>query len=86
MHVVGNNVAQQPLVVRHDDDRALYLLNPDVCRLVPSGQPFDMPDLITKLIAEGGTVVGFPVTDYWLDIGERDDYEKAQTDVQSNEA
>ncbi len=58
-----------------------YLLEPGVRDLIPSGQRFDMTELIQKLIESGKVVVSFPIMEYWLDMGRHDDYAKAQEDV-----
>ena len=58
-----------------------YLLEPAVCDLIPSGQRFDMTDLIQKLIEAGKVVVSFPIMEYWLDMGRHEDYARAQEDV-----
>jgi dTDP-glucose pyrophosphorylase/CBS domain-containing protein len=55
-----------------------YLLEPSAYDSIPEGQPFDMTDLIKKLIDEGRTVVGFPIMEYWIDIGQPEDYKKVQ--------
>jgi NDP-sugar pyrophosphorylase family protein len=52
-----------------------------VCRLIPPKQHFDMPDLITAAIQQGGTVISFPVSEYWLDIGRIEQYQKAGADA-----
>lgn len=59
----------------------IYLLEPSVLPLIPLGVKYDMTDLIEDLIKEGQTVVGFPIMEYWLDIGKHDDFEQAQSDV-----
>ncbi|MCM3874389.1 MAG: nucleotidyltransferase family protein [Pyrinomonadaceae bacterium] len=56
----------------------IYLLEPTVYRYIPSGLRFDMTDLIGRLIEKGRHVVSFPIVEYWLDIGQRADYERAQ--------
>lgn len=43
--------------------------------------PFNMTDLIERLVAAGESVVSFPIHEYWLDIGRHEDYEKARQDV-----
>lgn len=60
-----------------------YLIEPSVRDFIPTGQRFDMTDLITKLIEAGRTVVSFPIMEYWLDMGRHEDYAKAQHDVQN---
>ena len=42
-----------------------------------------MTDLIQWLLDAGRRVVGFPILEYWLDIGERGAYEKAQDHLTS---
>jgi dTDP-glucose pyrophosphorylase/CBS domain-containing protein len=58
-----------------------YLLEPSACDYIPEGCPFDMTDLIQKLLAAGRRVVSFPIMEYWLDVGRHEDYQKAQEDV-----
>ena len=58
-----------------------YLLEPGVCDFIPSGQRFDMTELIQKLIEAGKVVVSFPIMEYWLDMGRHEDYVRAQEDV-----
>lgn len=59
----------------------IYLLEPEVRSYIPRGQHFDMTDLIQCLIEDRKPVVGFPVIEYWLDIGQHADYLRAQEDV-----
>ena len=61
----------------------IYLIAPGVCGLIPEGRRFDMTDLIELLITQERRVVSFPVHEYWLDIGQYDDYRQAQDDVAS---
>src|SRR5579863_3492058 len=60
-----------------------YLIEPTVRDFIPGGQPFDMTELISKLIEAGRIVVSFPIMEYWLDMGRHEDYAKAQEDVQN---
>jgi len=59
----------------------IYLLEPSARRCIPDGEPYDMTDLIAHLLERGETVAGFPIMEYWLDIGKHDDFRKAQQDV-----
>ncbi|HMQ31537.1 MAG TPA: nucleotidyltransferase family protein [Chloroflexaceae bacterium] len=61
----------------------IYLLNPSVYAYIPAGERFDMTDLIQALLDDGRTVVSFPVVEYWLDIGQPADYERAEEDFRS---
>ncbi|USN98182.1 MAG: nucleotidyltransferase family protein [Phycisphaeraceae bacterium] len=61
----------------------VYLLEPGVFDLLPDadGTPFNMTDLIGRLVEAGRAVVSFPIHEYWMDIGQREDYDKAQQDI-----
>lgn len=64
----------------------IYLLEPAVHRFIPNGERFDMTELIQRLLQEHRVVVSFPIHEYWLDIGHRDDYEQAQEAVKGWES
>lgn len=61
----------------------IYLLDPVVYQYMPLGKHFNMTDLIQWLIDAGKKVVSFPVSEYWLDIGQQADYVQAQKDVEN---
>jgi len=73
-------ISEKP-VVRNFINAGIYLLNPQVRKLIPNGQPYDIPDLIDRLINEQRTVVCFPIREYWLDIGKVDQYDQAKADI-----
>ena len=73
-------ISEKP-VVRQFINAGIYLLNPQVRKLIPNGQPYDIPDLIEHLIKEQRTVVCFPIREYWLDIGKVDQYDQAKADI-----
>jgi dTDP-glucose pyrophosphorylase len=58
----------------------IYLLEPTVFEYVPADK-CNMTDLVDILIAEGKKVICFPIIEYWLDIGRREEYEQAQNDI-----
>ena len=76
-------ISEKP-VVRYFINGGIYLLNPEICGYIPNGRSSDMPDLVKRLVAEGRRVVGFPVREYWLDIGQSADYRKAQEDLRED--
>ncbi len=79
---VVRGVSEKP-VIGLFVNAGIYLLEPIVYRFIPNGQPFDMTDLIQLLIHEGRTVASFPVREYWLDIGDHAEYERAERDVRA---
>jgi len=73
-------ISEKP-VLRHFINAGIYLLNPEVCRFIPNDRPYDMPELINRLLEAGRRVISFPVREYWLDIGKIEDYQQALTDL-----
>ena len=63
----------------------IYLLEPAVFQFIHHGQNFNMTDLIQWLLNANQTVASFPIHEYWLDIGQHDDYLQAQIDVKDGE-
>ncbi len=59
----------------------IYLLEPGAWDAIPAGRRFDMTDLIRLLLDEGQIVVGFPIIEYWQDVGRHEDYRQAQEDL-----
>jgi dTDP-glucose pyrophosphorylase/CBS domain-containing protein len=61
----------------------IYLLEPEARGYIPTDRRFDMTDLISALVDDGKKVMTFPVVEYWLDIGQIEDFQRAQQDVQT---
>ena len=59
----------------------IYLVGPEAAKRVPDRSRYDMTDLIHDAIGDGLKVVGFPVQEYWMDVGQMADYEKAQAEA-----
>jgi dTDP-glucose pyrophosphorylase/CBS domain-containing protein len=60
----------------------IYLLQPNISNFIPNDEHLDMNELIEKLLAAERRVVSFPILEYWLDIGQLGDYERAQKDIE----
>jgi len=75
--VILNRIVEKP-VIRRFINAGIYLLNPEALADIPNGQSFDMTDLIERLSVGNSKVICFPVREYWMDIGQVKDYEKAQ--------
>ena len=61
----------------------IYVLSPEALAHVPPDTFFDMPTLFQDLIERGLTTTAFPLREYWLDIGQMNDFELAQADAHS---
>ena len=60
----------------------IYLMKRNVLEMIPKGQFYNATDLIDALIKTGKSIKTYPLVGYWLDIGNHDDFKKAQNDVQ----
>ncbi len=59
----------------------VYVLSPAALAHVPSDSFFDMPTLFKSLITGNMNAATYKVHGYWLDIGQRLDYQKANADI-----
>jgi dTDP-glucose pyrophosphorylase/CBS domain-containing protein len=59
----------------------IYAVSPEAVALMPEEvREFNMTDLIEAALAAGARVGSFPIREYWLDIGQLADYERAEND------
>ncbi len=59
----------------------IYILKKDVLSMIPAGQFFDITDLMEKIVEMGMKLITYPINGYWLDIGKKGDFDKAQEDI-----
>lgn len=55
----------------------IYVLEPECIDLIPQDEFYDMPSLFEQLIARQRETSVFPIREYWMDIGQMADYERA---------
>lgn len=58
----------------------IYVLNPKVLKLIPADTHVDMPHLFQTLIDSDNKACSFPIKDYWMDIGQPNDFEQANSE------
>ncbi|MBU6235999.1 MAG: nucleotidyltransferase family protein, partial [Alphaproteobacteria bacterium] len=58
----------------------INVLDPSALQYIPKNTKFDMPDLFKAMIADQKDVGAYAIREYWIDIGRREEYQKAQTD------
>lgn len=64
-------------VTRHFINAGIYVLSPEALKLIPDDRAFDMPNLFDACRASGLPTLAYPVREYWVDIGQIDDYRRA---------
>jgi len=62
----------------------IYCMKPSVFRYIPVNEYYGMDMLIKRMIAANERVARYLVHDYWLDIGQVDDYSKARSDYEQH--
>ena len=76
----GNQVRalHEKPTLRESANAGIYVLAPEALSQVQPGSAFNLPDLMTGLINQGKTVVAFDIDDDWMDIGRREQLERAR--------
>lgn len=62
----------------------IYVLDPDITKMIPKQTYTDMTHVMEKAINDGSTVAAYTINEYWLDIGRLSDYEIANKDLSFN--
>lgn len=77
----GNRVVEiiEKPALSSDINAGIYFMNPEVLNLIPYNEKYSMDVLIRRLIAlKKYRVCRYELKNYWLDIGQMEDYHKAQ--------
>jgi NDP-sugar pyrophosphorylase family protein len=59
----------------------IYLIKTSILDRIKKGKHYNATDLLDELLLEGKKVVNYPIVHYWLDIGNPEDFKKAQEDI-----
>lgn len=78
---VVNSINEKP-TIRNEISAGIYVINKSVIStFLKDIKYLDMPDLINMVLKEDMRVSSFPIHEYWLDIGKKNDFDKAQHDL-----
>ncbi len=58
----------------------IYVLHPDALSFIKDDEHLNMPQLFQRILNNNRKTYSFPLREYWLDIGQHMDYQKAQDD------
>lgn len=75
------NMVEKP-TYRYKINTGIYVLNPEIITKVQVNQRIDMPTLLEQGRQAGKRIGTYTSYDYWLDIGQMKDYQKAQQDIE----
>jgi NDP-sugar pyrophosphorylase family protein len=56
----------------------IYVMHPRLLDMIPKDKYYGMDTLIKDMLAKKLKIIKYEMTEYWLDIGRINDYEKAQ--------
>ena len=59
----------------------IYVLEPSIIQYIEPNKYLDMTDLLESRISNGDKVNIFPIHEYWIDIGEKEQFNQAKTDI-----
>jgi len=59
----------------------IYILKRELLNMIPRNEFYDITDLMDAILAEGKSMITYPINGYWLDIGKHEDFNKAQEDI-----
>lgn len=62
----------------------IYIFKPKIFEIIPGNEYFGMDALINKMIDIKSPITKYDMHEYWLDIGQVDDYQKAQEIYQTH--
>ncbi|GAQ14822.1 d-glycero-D-manno-heptose 1-phosphate guanosyltransferase [Myroides odoratimimus] len=75
-----NSLKEKPRYTYYSN-AGIYILNKSLLKMIPSGEFFDITDLMERILEMNLKLVTYPINGYWLDIGKHDDFKKAQEDI-----
>jgi NDP-sugar pyrophosphorylase family protein len=64
----------------------INIFTPGAMSAIEPDEPLDFPELVQRLLDRGERVLSFRDACYWLDIGQHDDYLKAQDEFVTRRA
>lgn len=79
VHLDGETVAsfEEKPVLSYNVSMGVYVFERRVVELIPSGGHYDFPELLSSVLERGWPVHAYRSGDFWLDIGQPEDYKLA---------
>ena len=62
----------------------IYCMKPNIFQMIPDGEYFGIDQLIKNMLAASTPVSRYLIQEYWLDIGQVEDYEEARKKYSDN--
>lgn len=76
------SVVEKP-TYRYKINTGIYVISSEIVRSIQPGQRIDLPTFLEQHRDKGRRIGTYTSYDYWLDIGQMKDYQKAQRDIET---
>lgn len=75
----GRNIkgVKEKPIYNYFANAGIYLIKRELLEAMPKNTFYNATDLMNDAVAAGKTVIRYPLTGYWLDIGSHEEYKKA---------
>lgn len=70
-------VTEKP-TISYYANAGIYLIKNELLKLIPDNEFYNATDFMDKLISSGYKVIRYPISGYWIDIGQHDELERAR--------
>lgn len=70
-------VTEKP-TISYYANAGIYLIKKELLNLIPDDEFYNATDFMDKLISTGHKVIRYPISGYWIDIGQHDELERAR--------
>lgn len=70
-------VTEKP-TISYYANAGIYLIKKELLDFIPNNKFYNATDFIDKLISSGYKVIRYPISGYWIDIGQHDELERAR--------
>lgn len=70
-------VTEKP-TISYYANAGIYLIKKELLKLIPENEFYNATDFMSKLIDNNYKVIRYPISGYWIDIGQHDELERAK--------
>ena len=75
-----NSFVEKPTYTYYSNG-GIYLIKKSILNKIPKDKFYNATDLMDKLINDNNNIISYKISDYWLDIGKHQDFNKATNDI-----
>lgn len=61
----------------------IYVIEQEIIQRIPKNKYMDMPNLLSSILEDDEEIAVFPIHEYWLDVGQIEDFERGNKDYET---